>query len=473
MTRSVGELQVSLLFWGERRSRWVLCATVLGSAMTFIDMTVVPVAVPAVGAEFGLGSVGLTWVANAYTLSLAAFVLLGGSLGDRYGRRNIFLTGVACFTLCSAACALAPGPEVLIAIRALQGIGAALLAPSSIAILEASFAPRDRARAIGAWTGLTAVATATGPLVGGWLVQTAGWRWVFLVNLPIGLAVMLITRRHVPESRNPSACLQLDLPGAVLLVAALGALAYGLTSWAQSRPTDPVVGGPLVAGLVLLVLFLLRERRATSPLLPLEVFAERLFVGSNLVTFLVYAPMGATFFLLPVVLQLGTGLSPLAAGTAVMPIAVLLTMFSASVGRWAGRAGPRAPVVTGCLLAALGLALLTGMESGSNRVLTVILPICVFGAGLTLYVTPLTAAALSSLPDARAGLASGINNAVARTAALLAVAAVPLVGDLARGGLAEPERALDGFSTVMWIGAAVLAAGGALSAALIRPEPVE
>jgi EmrB/QacA subfamily drug resistance transporter len=473
MAGSVGELQTSLLFWGERRSRWVLAATVLGSALTFIDMTVVPVAVPAVGAEFGMGSVGLTWIANAYTLSLAAFVLLGGSLGDRYGRRNIFLIGVACFTLCSAGCALAPGPEVLIAFRALQGIGAALLAPSSIAILEASFAPRDRARAIGAWTALTAVATATGPLVGGWLVQTAGWRWVFLVNIPIGVAVVLVARQHVPESKNPSACLRLDLTGAVLLVAALGALAYGLTAWAQSRPTDPAVGGPLVVGVVLLVLFLLRERWATSPLLPLEVFAERLFVGSNLVTFLVYAPMGATFFLLPVVLQLGAGFSPLAAGTAVMPVALLLTVFSASVGRWAGRAGPRVPVIAGCLLAALGLALLTGVGSGSNSVLTVILPVCVFGAGLTLYVTPLTAAALSSLPDARAGLASGINNAVARTAALLAVAAVPLVGDLARGGLAEPQRALDGFSTVMWIGAAALVAGGALSAALIRPEPVE
>ena len=456
-----------LLSWGERRSRWVLAATVLGSAMTFIDMTVVPVAVPAVGAEFGMGSVGLTWVANAYTLSLAAFVLLGGSLGDRYGRRRIFLVGVACFTLCSAGCALAPGPEVLIVLRAVQGIGAALLAPSSIAVLEASFAPRDRGRVIGAWTGLTAVATATGPLVGGWLVQTAGWRWVFLVNLPIGSAVLLIARRHLPESRNPSACLRLDLPGAVLLVAALGALAYGLTDWAQSRPADPAVGGPLLVGAVLLVLFLLRERRATSPLLPLEVFAERQFVGSNLVTFVVYAPTAAAFFLLPVVLQLGAGLSPLAAGTAVTPIAVLLTVFSASVGRWAGRAGPRVPVITGCLLAALGLALLTGMESGSNYVLAVILPVSVFGAGLTLYVTPLTSAALSSLPDARAGLASGINNAVARTAGLLAVAAIPLVGGLGETGPTDPARIREAFSVVMGLSAGLLATGGLLSAVVL------
>lgn len=449
----------------------MLATTVLGSAMTFVDMTVVPVAVPAVGAEFRMGSVGLTWVVNAYTLSLAAFVLLGGSLGDRYGRRRIFLTGVVCFTVCSAGCALASGPALLIALRVVQGIGAALLAPSAIAILEASFAPRDRARAIGAWTGLTAVATATGPFVGGWLVQTAGWRWVFLVNLPIGAAVVLIAGRHVPESRNPAACRRLDLFGAVLLVAALGALAYGLTAWAQSRPADPAVSVPLVAGAVLLALFLVREQRATSPLLPLGVFADRWFVGSNLVTFLVYAPMGATFFLLPVVLQLGVGLSPLAAGTAVTPIAVLLTMFSASVGRWAGRVGPRVPVVIGCLLAALGLALLTGIESTSDYVLAVILPVCVVGAGLTLYVSPLTAAALSSLPDARAGLAGGINNAVSRTAALLAVAAVPLIGELGDGGLAEPQRALEGFSTIMWIGAAVLATGGALSAALVRSSP--
>lgn len=473
MTDPVSGLPASLLFWGERRSWWVLAATVLGSALTFIDMTVVPVAIPAVGVEFGMGPVGLTWVANAYTLSFAALVLLGGSLGDRYGRRNIFLAGVVCFTLCSAGCALAPGSGTLIGFRALQGIGAALLAPSSIALLEASFAPRDRARAIGAWTGLTAVATATGPVVGGWLVQAVGWRWVFLVSLPIGLAVVLMARRHVPESRNPLACLRLDVPGAFLLVVALGALAYGLSAWAQSRPSDPGVGGPLVVGAVLLVLFLLRERRATSPLLPLQVFAERPFVGSNLVTFVVYAPMAATFFLLPVVLQLGAGFSPLAAGTAMLPVAALLAVFSASVGRWTGRVGPRVPVISGCLLAALGLALLTGVGSGSGYVLAVVLPASVFGAGLTLYVTPLTSAALSSLPDARAGLASGINNAVARVAGLLAVAAVPLVGELGRGGLADPDQVLDGFSAVMWIGAVVLALGGALSAALIRPDPGE
>ncbi|MFI7481809.1 MFS transporter [Kocuria sp. M1R5S2] len=466
-------LPASLLFWGERRSRWVLAATVLGSALTFIDMTVVPVAVPAVGAEFGLGSVGMTWVANAYTLGLAAFVLLGGSLGDRYGRRRIFLAGVVCFSLSSTACALAPGPGVLIALRAVQGIGAALLAPTSIAVLEASFAPRDRARAIGAWTGLTAVATAAGPFVGGWLVQTAGWRWVFLVNLPVALAVVLISRRHVPESRDPAACLRLDVPGAVLLVAALGALAHGLTAWAGSRPADPAVAGPLLAGAVLLVLFLRQERRATSPLLPLEVFRERLFVGSNLVTFVVYAPMGATFFLLPVVLQVGAGFSPLAAGAAVMPIALLLTAFSASVGRWVGRSGPRVPVIAGCLLAALGLALLTGVRTGADYVLEVLLPVSVFGAGLTLYVTPLTSAALAALPDARAGLASGVNNAVSRTAGLLAVAAVPLVGGLGGGGLADPERALEGFAAVMWAGAALLAVGGVLSAALICPDPVD
>ena len=245
MVRSSGDGPPSEpLAWGERRARWVLAATVLGSALTFIDTTVVSIALPSVAADLGAGSTGLTWVVNGYTLTLAALVLLGGSLGDRYGRRRIFLIGVGCFAGASALCGLAPDVTVLVAARAVQGIGGALLVPTALAILQASFAPEHRARAIGAWSGLTGVASAVGPFAGGWLVQTTSWRWVFLVNLPVALAVALIARRHVPESRNPAACPQLDVPGAALLVAGLGALTLGLTTASGDDPSVPAAIGP-------------------------------------------------------------------------------------------------------------------------------------------------------------------------------------------------------------------------------------
>jgi EmrB/QacA subfamily drug resistance transporter len=462
---------VAPLTWGRARARWVLAATVLGSALTFVDMTAVPVALPAVGAELGGDAAGLTWVANAYTLAVASLVLLGGSLGDRYGRRRIFLAGTMCFSLSAAVCALAPDLPGLILARAAQGIGGALLAPASIAILEASFAPADRARAIGAWTGLTAVATATGPFVAGWIVQAGSWRWVFLVHLPVAAAAALIAHHHLPESRNPAACVRLDVPGAALLVAGLGALTFGLTAGAGP---GPVAAGGVIAGAVLLLgAFLLRERRAVSPLLPPAVFASRPFVVANLVTFVAYAAMGTVFFALPVALQVGAGLSPLAAGLSLSPFTLVMLVGSAATGRWAGRAGARRPVVTGLLVAALGAALLGRAGAADDYVRDVLLPVAVFGAGLTLYVTPLTAASLAALPDARAGLASGVNNAVARTGGLLAVAAVPLVGGLGGAGLTDPERVRDGFALLAWACAGLLTAGALLSSLLARrPEGV-
>jgi len=461
------------LTWGRARARWVLAATVLGSALTFVDMTAVPVALPAVGAELGGDAAGLTWVANAYTLAVASLVLLGGSLGDRYGRRRIFLAGTMCFSLSAAVCALAPDLPGLVLARAAQGIGGALLAPASIAILEASFAPADRARAIGAWTGLTAVATATGPFVAGWLVQAASWRWVFLLHLPVAAVAALIAHRHLPESRNPAACVRLDVPGAALLVAGLGALTYGLTAGAGVRPGPVAAGGAIAGAVLLLGAFLLRERRAVSPLLPPAVFASRPFVVANLVTFVAYAAMGTVFFALPVVLQVGAGLSPLAAGLCLSPFTLVMLVGSAAAGRWAGRAGARRPVVAGLLVAALGAALLGRAGSADDYVVDVLLPVAVFGAGLTLYVTPLTAASLAALPEARAGLASGVNNAVARTGGLLAVAAVPLVGGLGGAGLTDPERVRDGFALLAWACAGLLAAGALLSSLLVRrPEDV-
>ncbi|WP_298585675.1 MFS transporter [uncultured Kocuria sp.] len=470
MLRSSGDdPPPELLSWGQRRARWVLAATVLGSALTFIDTTVVSIALPAVGADLGAGSTGLTWVVNGYTLSLAALVLLGGSLGDRYGRRRIFLIGVACFAGASALCGLAPDVTVLIAARAVQGVGGALLVPTALAILQSSFAPGHRARAIGAWSGLTGVASAVGPFAGGWLVQTTSWRWVFLVNLPVALAVALIARRHVPESRDPAACPQLDVPGAALLVTGLGALTLGLTAAAGDDASAPRTGGALAAGAGLLAAFLLRERRAVSPLLPPALLRRRLFVAANVITFVVYAGLGAVFFVLVVALQVGAGFSPLAAGLSLLPVTVLMLLLSPSAGALVHRVGPRLPMTAGPLIAALGVLLLGRAGPGAHYLLEVLVPAAVFGAGLTLLVTPLTATVLGALPTEQAGLASGVNNAVARTAGLLAVAAIPLVGGLGETGLTDPVRVREGFPVVMGLCAGLLAAGGLLSAAVLRP----
>lgn len=458
----------ALLSWGQGRAWWVLTATVLGSALSFVDATVVNIALPSLGADLGVGTAGLTWVVNAYALTLAAFVLLGGALGDRYGRRRVFLVGVTVFALASALCGLAPGPGTLVLARAVQGVGAALLIPTSLAILQASFAPGDRARAIGAWSGLTGVAAAIGPFLGGWLVQAASWRWVFLINLPLALIVVVAALRYVPESRNPAAAGRLDVPGSALLVVALAALTYGLTTSAEAGPGAPAAAGLLAGGLVLLGLFLLWERRSSSPVLPPAVLGARLFVVVNLVTFLVYAALGAVFFTLVVALQVGSGLSPLAAGLSLLPVTLLMLVFSSPVGALMTRTGPRLLMTAGPLVAAVGVVLLGRAAAGADDVLEVLLPATVFGAGLTLLVTPLTATVLSALPGEQAGLASGVNNAVARTAGLLAVAAVPLVGGLGDEGFADPQRVRDAFVLVAWGCAAMLVAGGVLSAVLVR-----
>jgi EmrB/QacA subfamily drug resistance transporter len=460
------------LAWGEPRARWVLAAVVLGSALTFIDATVVNIALPAIGEDLDAGTASLTWVVNAYTLTLAALVLLGGSLGDRFGRRSVFVVGVVLFAGASALCGLAPDVGTLVAARALQGVGGALLTPASLAILQASFAPGDRARAIGAWSGLTGVAAAVGPFLGGWLVEVASWRWVFLVNVPVALAVLVVAVRHVPESRDPDASRHLDLPGSALLVGGLGGLTYGLTAWSVEPLASVAVGGSLLAGLVCLAAFAGWERRAPDPLLPLDVLGQGLFVVTNAITFVLYAALGAVFFALVVALQVGAGFSPLAAGLSLLPVTLLMLLFSARAGALVNRTGPRLPMTLGPLVAAVGVALLARVDAGSDYVLDVLVPTTIFGAGLTLLVTPLTATVLGALPDVRAGLASGVNNAVARTAGLLAVAAVPLVGGLGGGGLTDPERVQEGFSLVALVCAGLLVAGAVLAAVAVRaPAP--
>lgn len=453
---------------GEPRARWVLAAVVLGSALTFIDATVVNIALPAVGGDLDAGTASLTWVVNAYTLTLAALVLLGGTLGDRYGRRRIFVTGVLLFAVASALCGFAPNVETLVAARALQGIGGALLTPASLAILQASFAREDRGRAIGAWSGLTGVAAAIGPFVGGWLVEIASWRWVFLINLPVALLVVVVAVRHVPETRDPDAPRHLDVAGAALLAAGLGALTFGLTGWAGTPFLSIGVGGALLAGMALLVGFAVREHHARDPLLPLRVFTSRLFAVTNVITFVLYAALGAIFFALVIALQVGAGFSPLASGLSLLPVTLLMLLFSARVGDLMNRTGPRLPMVLGPVVAAVGVALLAGIDRDTDYVVGVLLPATVFGVGLTLLVTPLTTTVLAALPDAQAGLASGVNNAVARAAGLLAIAAIPVVGGLGGEGLTDPARVRDGFTVVALVCAGLLLFGALLAAVGVR-----
>lgn len=461
-----------LLTWDQPQARWVLIAAVLGSALTFIDATVVNIALPTIGDDLGAGTAGLTWVVNAYALVLAALVLLGGSSGDRFGRRRVFVVGVVVFAAASALCGLAQNVEMLIAARALQGAGGALLTPASLAILQAVFAREDRARAIGAWSGLTGVAAAIGPFVGGWLVEVASWRWVFLINLPVALVVVLVARRQVPETRDLGTGKHLDGVGAVLLAGGLGTVTFALTAWAGRPLLSVPVGGALVTGLVLLVVFGLWEHGAREPLLPLAVFTSRLFVAANVITFVLYAALGAVFFALVVVLQVGAGFAPLKAGLSLLPVTVLMLLFSARAGALMNRVGPRLPMTLGPWVAAVGVALLTRIDAQSGYLLDVLVPTTIFGAGVTLLVTPLTATVLGAVSDERAGVASGVNNAVARTAGLLAVAAIPLVGGLGGTGLTDPTRVLDGFGVVAWTCAGLLASGGLLSALTVRsPAP--
>src|SRR4051794_2132520 len=317
--------------------------------MAFLDSTVVNVALPAIGTSLHTGLAGLAWTINGYTLTLAALILLGGSLGDRLGRRRVFLVGVWWFAVASLLCGLAPNVEMLIAARALQGVGGALLTPGSLAILQASFRREDRARAIGAWSGLAGIAGAIGPLAGGWLVQVASWRWVFLINLPVAAAVGVVTRRHVPESRDPAASRHVDVVGATLGAIGLGGLTYGLIAWGGSSLSGPPGLGGLLVGVAGLTGFVLRERAATDPMLPLDIFRSRLFTATNVVTFAVYAALGGVFFWLVLELQVVSGFSPIKAGLGLLPVTVILLLLSARMGAVSQRIGPRLPMTAGPL----------------------------------------------------------------------------------------------------------------------------
>ncbi len=454
----------------EPAGRWVLLATVLGSGLALLDATVVNVALPRIGQELDAGLAGLQWTINGYTLTLAALILLGGSLGDRYGRRRVFMVGVAWFAVASLLCGLAPNTASLIAARALQGVGGALLTPGSLAILQASFAPADRSRAVGAWSGLGGVAGALGPFLGGWLVEAVSWRLVFLINVPLAVVILLVAARHVPESADPQAARRLDVLGAVLGAVGLAGLTYGLIGWPERGP-DSVVLTALVAGVVGLGAFVLTERRSSHPMLPLEVFASRQFSAANGVTFAVYAALGGVFFFLVLHLQVVGGFSPIVAGTALFPVTALMLLLSSRAGALASRIGPRLPMTAGPLVCAAGLLLMLRIGTDPSYVTEVLPAVAVFGLGLSLTVAPLTATVLAAVSVRHAGVASGVNNAVARAAGLLAVAALPLVAGLSGDDYARPAALADGFQAAMLVCAVLLAVGGLLAFATIRNDP--
>jgi EmrB/QacA subfamily drug resistance transporter len=440
---------------GTAEGRWVLLATVLGSGVAFLDGTIVNVALPSIAEDLDASLSDLQWVLDAYLVTLTALVLLGGSLGDRFGRRRVFLFGLAGFTAASMLCGLAPNVEVLIAARAAQGVGAALLVPGSLAIISAVFDPADRARAVGAWSGLGGVASAVGPFLGGWLIDSVSWRLAFFVNLPFAAAVAFASR-HVPETRSHTAE-RLDLQGAVAASAGLALLTYGLIE-------DATIA--TVGGVALLAGFLLVEARSRHPMMPLAVFRNRQFSGANATTLAVYAALGGAFFLLVVELQVVLGYSALEAGSALLPVTLLMLALSARAGALAQRIGPRLPMAIGPLGVAAGLMLWTRVDAGSTYVGSVLPGAIAFGLGLSLTVAPLTATIMAAAEDEHLGVASGINNAVARLAGLLAVALLPSIVGLDTSGAAA---ALDsGVDDAMVVAAALAVAGGVIALLTVR-----
>ena len=458
-----------LLAMGTRRGRLVLATTILGSGIALLDGTVVNVALPTIGRELGADLAGLQWVVNAYALSLAALILLGGSLGDRFGRRRVYAVGVAGFGVASVACALAPTVELLIAARAVQGVGAALLVPGSLAILQASFRRQDRMAAIGSWTGLLGVAAASGPVIGGYLVDL-DWRWAFWLNVPLCIVVVVFNLRFVPESRNEQASHRFDVRGVALAVVGLAGVTYALTV-APEHP-GPLSAGAGVVGVAALVAFALAERASEHPLVPPRLFADRVFTAINIVTLLVYAGLSSALLFVVLFLQVVAGWSALGAGISTLPLSVAMLLLASRFGDLATRHGPRRYMVGGTLVAASGFALLAFVPREPTFVLHVLPGMSLVGLGLSMTVAPLTGTVLAAAPDELAGTASGVNNAVSRTAGLIAVAALPPLVGLSGAAYADPALLAPAYRAAMLVSAALVALGALVTAfGLARREP--
>jgi EmrB/QacA subfamily drug resistance transporter len=442
----------------KRDKAWVLAAAVLGSTMAFIDESVVNVALPTIEADLGTTLAAMQWVINAYTLCMSALLLIGGAAADRFGRRLLFLIGIVSFTLASIACGFAPDIAALIGARAIQGVGAALLIPCSLAIIGAAFDEQERGAAIGIWSGASALAAGAGPLLGGWLVDHLSWRAIFLINPLIAIPTLWIAVRRLPESGDPSAHASLDWRGAVLAFGGLGGLVYGLITASRLGWQDMTVVGSLTAGALLLLGLVLEERRSRAPMMPLRLFGSRSFSGVNLLTLFLYGALGGAFFLLPFLLIQAHGFSATAAGAVYLPFTLVLAVLSRWSGGLVDRFGARRPLIIGPLIAAVGFALLA-VVSGERAYWVYLGPMIVLGFGMAITVAPLTTTVINSVKERETGVASGINNVVAAVASLLVIA---VLGTLVADSLVATAR------MVMSTAAALALASAAAAAFTIR-----
>lgn len=472
----LGQHTTETLAWKSRRGRLALAATILGSGVAFLDGSVVSVALPRIEADLGGGLATLQWVFDGYLLTLGALVLVGGALGDLLGKRRVFIVGTVGFGLASLLCGLAPTANTLIAARMLQGVAAALLVPTSLAILNTVFAGEDRGRAIGAWSGLSGLFTAVGPFLGGVLVESSpsGWRWVFLINVPLVIGAVWLAKVGIPQlagSRTSAPIWsQVDVLGGVLAVVGLGLIVGPLIE--VQRLGALLTTGLVVLGSVVLVLFGLVERRRAitrtpPPMVQLSLFRLRTFSVANMLTFVVYGALGGAFFLVTVALQVGMGYSAIAAGAAGIPVTILLALFSSRVGALLPKVGARPLLTFGPLCMSVGIAWLAVMRPGQSYWLGVFPGFVLFAIGLVFVVAPVTATALADVGPALSGAASGVNNAVARIASLVAIILLPLAGGMASSeatSLTSGVAFLDGYRTAMLVAAATCAIGGVVAA---------
>jgi EmrB/QacA subfamily drug resistance transporter len=455
--------------------RWVVAGSVLGSGAVFLEGSVVNVALPAIARDFHVGVVGLQWVINGYLLTLSALMLLGGALGDRFGRPRVFAIGCVAFAFASAGCALAPGLVALVGLRVIQGAAGALLVPNSLAMLDTAFAGEERGAAIGQWAAWSAVSTAAGPFAGGWLVDALNWRWVFSAVILFALAAALIVVRHIASgavkvAAGGNARERIDYFGAALGTLALAGIVGALMAGPAIGFRDWRVLAAGVGGVACMAAFMIVERRVRTPILPLEIFRSRQFSGVNATTFLVYAALNGLFFLLMPQLQGNLHYSALRAGAALTPANVIMLVLSPITGRASARIGPRVLMTVGALVAAVGMMLFARVQPGASYLKTILPAIVIFGVGLSILVAPLTSAVLSAVKESDTGIASGINNAIARLAGLIATAALPLAAGI--GGSAKLEGAAfaEGYARAMLICAGLCATGAVVAFATVRRE---